>query len=109
MMSRMSSGNGGSVRAAQVVSLRQLPSARSNVPVSPSRNSVVASGTVIAASPALTALRKNKELNSSATSPATPSSTNSAATGRDDPTPKLDPATTMSPAATSSVQPGRTS
>ncbi|CNJ64708.1 Uncharacterised protein [Mycobacterium tuberculosis] len=77
--------------------------------MSPSVKTLVASGTVIAGRPALTALRKNNELNSSATSPATPSSVNKDATGRDEPSPKFLPASTMSPGDTSLVQPGRTS
>jgi hypothetical protein len=66
-------------------------------------------GTVSAGSPLLIALRKNSELNSSATSAATPRCRISAATGRLEPMPKLRPATTMSPGRTSSVQPGRRS
>jgi len=64
-MSSIRCGSGGTVPDAPVVSLRQLPSLRSNVPISPSLKTVVVSGTVIAGSPALTALRKNNELNSS--------------------------------------------
>ncbi|PQM47766.1 hypothetical protein C1Y40_02028 [Mycobacterium talmoniae] len=98
----------GTVPDAPVVSLRQRPVPRLKLPTSPSRNTVAALGTVMAGRPALTALRKNNELNSSATRPATPSSVNSAATGRDEPSPKLRPATTISPGDTCSVQPGRT-
>src|ERR1700733_13565915 len=109
MMSRIRSGSLGTEPDAPVVSLRHSPEANSNVPVSPSLKMVVAAGSVIAGRPAFTALRKNSELNSSATSPATPSSVNSEATGRDDPSPKFLPADTISPADTSSVQPGRIS
>jgi len=62
-MSSIRCGSGGTVPEAPVVSLRQLPSLRSNVPISPSLKTVVASGTVIAGSPALTALRKNNDTN----------------------------------------------
>ena len=54
-------------------------------------------------------LRRNSELNSSATTAATPSSRKSWATGRLEPIPKPMPATTMSPACASSVHPGRRS